>query len=159
MADDLNARPASTLGWLGFACGAAALLMAVAIFWAGPFAPQQTAGVSLGELAAETVKSAARNVAGLEQPAPAHVPRDVDDYLQVATGVIGSLAVILGAAALVRHEARRPAIAAAALGGCAILFQFFVWYALALLGVLLIMALLNSLSSVFGGVFDGIFGG
>ncbi|MEM0947595.1 MAG: hypothetical protein AAGK37_09335 [Pseudomonadota bacterium] len=152
-------RPAAAMGWIGFLVGAAALFMAVTIFWAGPFAPQQTTSVSLGELAAETVKSAARNVAGLEQPEPAPVVRDLDDYLSIAVGVIGCLAVVLGAAALARHEARRPAIAAAVLGGTAIMFQFFAWYAMALLGVLLISALLSSLSEAFGGIFDGLFGG
>ncbi len=156
---DTTAKPVSVLGWSGFTFGALALLAAVALFWAGPFAPQQTAGVSLGELAAETMKSAARNVAGLEQPEPAAVPRDLDDYLQIAVGLIGGLAVVLGAAGLARHEARRPAIAATVLGGAAILFQFFAWYAMALLGVLVIMALMNSLSEAFGGIFDGLFGG
>ncbi len=156
---DAKPRPAAVMGWTGFLFGAIALLAAVAVFWAGPFAPQQTTGVSLGELAAETMKSAARNVAGLEQPEPAPVPRDLDDYLQIAVGLIGGLAVVLGTAALARHEARRPAIGGTVLGGCAILFQFFAWYAMALLGVLVIMALLNSLSDAFGGIFDGLFGG
>ncbi|MGC9420775.1 MAG: hypothetical protein ACP5EN_17555, partial [Rhodovulum sp.] len=58
---DTAPAPRAVLGWLGFATGAAALILTIVVFWAGPFAPQQTAGVSLGELAAEIAKSAARS--------------------------------------------------------------------------------------------------
>ena len=61
---DTTDVPKAFLGWLGFATGASALILTIVIFWAGPFAPQQSAGVSLGELAADIAKSAARSVAG-----------------------------------------------------------------------------------------------
>ncbi len=142
-------------GWSGFVTGAVALLMALVVFWAGPFAPQQSAGVSLGELAAEIGKSAMRSVAGLEQPKPAAQARDIDDYLKIAVAVLGGIAIILAATGLIRHERSRPAIAALTLGGGAILFQFFTWMVLAILGVILISALLQS----FGDTFLSIFGG
>jgi len=145
----------ATFGWIGFAAGAVALLMALAIFWAGPFAPQQPVGLSLGELAAEVGKSAMRSAAGLPQPEPESLPRDIDDYLKVVVALLGGLAIILAATGLIRHEAIRPAVAAIAIGGGAILFQFFAWMVLAVLGVLLIMALLQS----FGDVFLSLFGG
>ena len=152
---ETEVQPSAVLGWGGFLLGAVAFLMAVTLFWAGPFAPQQTAGVTLGELAADVAQSAVRKVAGREQPAPEPVARNIDDYLEIAVSVIAALAVILGAAALVRHEKKRPAIAAASLGAAAIVFQFFVWYAFALLGVLLIFAVMQSL----GGFFERLFGG
>ena len=142
-------------GWIGFVTGAVALLMALVVFWAGPFAPQQSAGVSLGELAAEIGKSAMRSAAGLEQPKPVAQARNLDDYLKIAVAVLGGIAIILAAAGLIQHERARPAIAALALGGGAILFQFFTWMVLAVLGVILISALLQS----FGDTFLSIFGG
>lgn len=151
-------QPKPLLGWLGFATGALALVAAVSLFWAGPFAPQQEAGVSLGELAADIVKSAARDVAGLEQPEPVAPERDIDDYLAIGTGALGALAVILGVGGMVRHERMRPAVGGAALGGVAIAFQFFAFYAMALLGVLLVMALIHSLKDALGDVFGGLFG-
>ena len=53
-------------GWIGFGLAAMALFAALFVFWAGPFAPQQSTGVSLGELAAELGKSTLRAAAGLE---------------------------------------------------------------------------------------------
>lgn len=148
-------RPSPILSWTGFAVGALALLAAVGLFWAGPFAPQQSTGVSLGDLAAEVGQAAVRRATGQEQPEPAPVPRDIDDYLAIGTGALGVLAVILGFAGFAREEPRPPAFAAATLGGSAILFQFFAFYAMALLGVLLIAAILHGMGDFFGGLFSG----
>ena len=145
----------ATFGWIGFFTGAVALLTALIVFWAGPFAPQQTTGVSLGELAAEIGKSAMRSAAGLEQPKPVAPAKDIDDYLKVAVAVLGGIAIILATTGLIQHERARPAVAALALGGGAILFQFFTWMVLAVLGVILISALLQS----FGDTFLSICGG
>ena len=145
----------ATFGWIGFVTGAVALLMALVVFWAGPFAPQQSAGVSLGELAAEIGKSAMRSAAGLEQPKPVAQARDIDDFLKIAVAVLGGIAIILAATGLIKHERARPAVAAIALGGGAVLFQFFTWMVLAVLGVILISALFQS----FGDTFLSIFGG
>ncbi len=57
--------------------------------------------------------------------------------------------------ALVKQESRPPAIAAIGLGTSAVLFQFFVCYAVALLGVLLIAGVLKN----FEGFFENLFGG
>lgn len=148
-------KPAPVLGWTGFAIGAAALLLALVTFWGGPFAPQQATGVTLGELAADIGKSAMRSVAGIAQPDPQPVPHDTDDWLKIGVAVLGGLSVVLAVAGLIRHETRRPAIGAVALGAGAILFQLFTWAVMAVIGCLLILALLDSMS----GVFEGIFGG
>ncbi|WP_171230932.1 hypothetical protein [Ruegeria sp. HKCCA6707] len=66
MTADDTANP--VFGWIGFCVGALALFAALFVFWAGPFAPQHSAGVTLGELAAEIGKSTLRAAAGLDQP-------------------------------------------------------------------------------------------
>ncbi|WP_298934174.1 hypothetical protein [uncultured Ruegeria sp.] len=142
-------------GWLGFVVASITLLAALFVFWAGPFAPQQTAGVSLGELAAEIGKSTLRSAAGIDQPDPVVPTRDLDDYLQIGVAMLGGIAIILAVVGLLRHERRRPAIAGIVVGTGAILFQFFAMAFFALLGVLVIMALLNSFSDVFSGLFGG----
>ncbi|SMO80717.1 hypothetical protein [Ruegeria faecimaris] len=142
-------------GWIGFSVSAMALLGALFLFWAGPFAPQQSTGVSLGELAAELGKSTLRSAAGLDQPEPLTPSRDLDDYLQIGVALLGGLAIVLSAIGILRHEKLRPAIAGIAIGIGAILFQFFAFAFFAFLGVLVIMALLNSFSDVFGGLFGG----
>jgi hypothetical protein len=142
-------------GWTGLLIGAVTLVAALVIFWAGPFAPQQATGVTLGELAADVGKSALRSVAGLPQPEPETLPRDLDDFLEIAVAVLGGLAIVLGVVSIVRHEPFRPAVGAIVLAGGAILFQLFTWMVLVIVGMFIIMALLES----FSGVFEGLFGG
>ena len=146
-------------GWFAFLVGAVALLGAVTIFWAGPFAPQQDVSVGLGELAADIARSAARSVAGMEQPAPEPVPRDIDDYLQIGVAIAGAVAIIMGVAAIATGRGVRASIGGVVLGGLAIAFQFFTFYAMALLGVLLVMAVIYTLKDAFGDIFGGLFGG
>ncbi|MDJ1006692.1 MAG: hypothetical protein QNJ13_02615 [Paracoccaceae bacterium] len=156
---DIDRAVGAGFGWFAFLAGALALLAAVTVFWAGPFAPQQSASVGLGEMAAEIARSAARSAVGMEQPAPEPVVRDIDDYLQIGIGVLGAVAVILGVAGVTVRGGVRASIGGAVLGGLAIAFQFFTFYAMALLGVLLVMAIIYSLKDVFGDMFGGFFGG
>lgn len=151
--------PDATLGWIGFAVGAAALILTLVIFWAGPFAPQQTAGVSLGELAADIAKSAARSVAGQPQPEPVARPRTIDDHLEIGVGVLAGLAIVLGVAALVRHERKRAALSGIALGGLAVAVQIFAWSIMMIVGALVIIGIMAALRDVFGDIFGGLFGG
>lgn len=156
---DTSSAPQATVGWLGFAVGGAALVFTLVIFWAGPFAPQQSAGVSIGELTAEIAKSAARSVAGQPQPEPVAPSLDIDDYLNIAVGTLAGIAVVLGAAALVRHEERRAAISGIALGGLAIGVQLFAYTVMMIAGGLVISAIIYSLRDSFGDIFGGLFGG
>ncbi len=142
-------------GWAGFMLAALALFAALFVFWAGPFAPQQSTGVTLGELAAELGKSTLRAAAGTEQPAPVAPTRDLDDFLQIGVAMLGGLAIVVSVIGILRHEKRRPAIAGVVIGTGAILFQFFAMAFFAFLGALVIMALLNSFSDVFSGLFGG----
>lgn len=150
--------PRATLGWLGFAMGAAALVLTIVVFWAGPFGPQQTAGVTLGELAADIAKSAARSVSGQPQPTPVTPARDIDDYLEIGVAALAGLAIVLGAAAFVRGERRRAAASGIALGGLAVAFQLFTWTVMLIVGGLalsmMIYTLRDTLGDIFGGLFD-----
>jgi len=140
------------LGVIGFGFGAIALLAVLVHFWVGPLAPQQQTGVSIGELAGEIAKSAARKMAGMEQPAPATSPWDMDRYLKLATAVMAGLAAVFGVAGFVCKERTRPAKAALFFAATAITFQLFTWAVLMLVGVLIIHVILSnlSLSSILG---------
>jgi len=151
--------PAATLGWLGFATGAAALILTLVVFWAGPFAPQQAAGVSLGELAADIAKSAARSVAGQPQPGPVAQPRTIDDYLEIGVALLAGVAIILGVASFVRHERKRAALSGIALGGLAVGIQIFAWSIMLIVGALVIFGITAALRDTFGDIFGGLFGG
>lgn len=155
---DASSTPRTILGWLGFAVGAAALILTLVVFWAGPFSPQQSTGVSVGELAAEIARSAARSVAGQPQPEPVAPPRDIDDYLKIAVGTLAGIAIVLGAAALVRHERKRAAVSGIALGGLAIGVQLFTYTVMLIVGALVISAITFALRDAFGDIFGGLFG-
>ena len=156
---DSTAAPAATFGWIGFATGGAALILTLVIFWAGPFAPQQTAGVSLGELAADIAKSAARSVAGQPQPEPVARSRTIDDHLEIGVAVLAGVAIVLGVASLIRHERRRAAVSGIALGGLAVAIQLFAWSVAMIVGALVIVAVMASLRDTLGDIFGGLFGG
>ena len=143
---EFNQRP--VLGWTAFAVAAATLILTLAVHYGGPFAAQQSVGVSLGEVAADIAKSAARSMIGAEQPAPTPVARNIDDYLGMATAVLAGIAVIMGIAALIRHEVWRPALGAIVLAGGAILFQVFAWTILLIAGTLIILALINNFGDI-----------
>jgi len=159
---DAAEMPKATLGWLGFVTGSLALMITIVIFWAGPFAPQQSAGVTLGELAAEMAKSAARSVAGQPQPAPpAPVApmRNIDDYLADGVGLLAGLAIVTGIASFIRHERRRVALSGVTLGGLAVGFQLFTWMVMLIAGVIVITTLVYTMRDAFGGIFGGLFDG
>lgn len=146
-----TALPAAPLGWAGFLTGAVALTLTIVVFWAGPFAPQQAAGVTLGEIAADIAASAARSVAGQPQPAPEGQPRDIDDWLAVGVGVLAGLAVILGMASFVRRESGRVASSAIALGGLAVGFQLFAWTVMMIAAAVVLASLVYAMRDIFGG--------
>ena len=156
---DAASKSRATVGWLGFAVGAAALVLTLLVFWAGPFAPQQSTGVSVGELATEIARSAARSVAGQPQPEPTAPPRDMDDYLEIAVGTLAGIAIVLGVAALVRHEQPRAAISGIALGGLAVGIQLFTYTIMLIIGGLIVSAIIFSLRDAFGDIFGDLFGG
>lgn len=149
---DTSEIPRSILGWSGFAMGAVALLLTLVVFWAGPFAPQQTTGVSLGELAADIAQSAARSVVGEPQPEPVSPTRDLDDYLQILVGVVAGVAIVLGVAALVRHEHKRAAVSGIALRGLAIGVQLFAYTIMMIACVIVVSAVVYALKDVFGDI-------
>jgi hypothetical protein len=150
--------PRATFGWLGFAIGAAALVLTMVVFWAGPFAPQQSAGVTLGELAADIAKSAARSVAGQPQPQPVSPTRTIDDHLEIGVAVLAGLSIVLGVAALVRREQKRAAVSGIALGGLAVGFQLFTWTVVMIAGALTIAGMMFALRDALGDIFGGLLG-
>ncbi|WP_420863607.1 hypothetical protein [Algirhabdus cladophorae] len=136
------------LGVIGFFVGAAAILLVLIHFWAGPFAPQQPAGVTLGELAGDIAKNAARKAIGLDPAEQDLIPQvwDIDRYLEIIAPILAGLAGIFGVAGLVCNEKWRFSGAAILFAVVAVVFQLFAFTILMLVGVLLIYAILSSLN-------------
>ena len=137
----------STIGWIGIAVGALALLMAIVHFWMGPISPQPSVEKTVAEKAV-AIKNA--TIAALkgedveEKAAPRSI--DPDEALRTATSVLGGLALILGVVSFANKEPLRIGGGAAFLGGAAIAFQF----AVIALGAIVLAILIGAVISQIG---------
>jgi len=138
----------SRIGLAGFALGALALLVVCITFVAGPFAPQHSVGVSLGEIAAEAGKATLRNWLGQEQPAPEATAWTIDRTLWVLGVAAGVLALLSGAVALLLHERRDVALWAIGLGLSAVLAQVLASTLMIIVGAMVLCALIYALGDV-----------
>ncbi|MEP4196559.1 MAG: hypothetical protein ABJL99_13100 [Aliishimia sp.] len=150
MASEPNQQPSMLFGTTGLILGALALFGILVHFVSGPFAPQQDLGVGLGELAADVLKSAARDLAGREQPAPQPIAWDIDRIFRATAMGASVIALMLGVIALLRDENKRIAKAAMFVGVSAIVVSFFIWTLMLVLGVILVLAF----TSMFGDFFS-----
>ena len=128
---------AARFGYISLVLGAAALIMALVHFWAGPFAPQPTLEEAVAETAVGIREAAINALRGGEKPEPKPAEWDIDKTVSVGTAVAGGAALILALVGFVRHEPKRPVIAGATLGVGAIVFQFAAWMVLALVFAIL----------------------
>ncbi len=141
---------AEKLGYYGIAAGAAALLLAVVHFWAGPFAPQPSLETIVAESAVEIRDATVRALRGETVQEKKTVEWDIDKSIQVGVALCAGLAIVLSVVGFVRREPKRRVFAGVMLGVGAITFQFVTWFAIALLVVILISAVLEN----FDGLID-----
>ncbi len=121
-------------------------MLALVHFWAGPFSPKPTLEVVVAEKAASIRQATIDALKGKAVEAKSTTPAyDMDKVIQILTAVLGGFAFILSALSFTNHESKRAAGSAAALGVSAIAFQFIAMYAMALLAILLIAAVISSL--------------
>jgi hypothetical protein len=132
------------LGFIGIGIGAIALLVAIVHFWAGPFSPQPTLETTVAEKAV-AIKNATVAALKGEKPERKVLPSDIDldKGLSIATGVLGGSAIILGVVGFAKGEPLRVGGGAAVLGGSAVAFQFAVVAVAALVGAILIAAVIS----------------
>ncbi|MBF0235534.1 MAG: hypothetical protein HQK65_21235 [Desulfamplus sp.] len=140
----MNQSP-TKFGFIGIAIGSIALLLALVHFWAGPFSPQPTLETKVAEKAASIKNATIKALKGEEYRETYKSNWDADKITNVSTAVLGGLAFILSILAIAKQEPTRVAAGGAALGVSAIAFQFIAMYAMALLVVLLIAAVISGL--------------
>lgn len=136
----------SMVGSIGIFLGAAALLLALVHFYAGPFAPQPTLETSVAETAVAIRDATLAALKGEEPPEKSRRPQmDLDEVTRVVTAVLGGLAVILGVVGFARGEKTRVAVSAGVLGGFALAFQFLVIALALIVFAILVGAVLSQL--------------
>ena len=138
-------QSSTKFGFIGIAIGSIALLLALVHFWAGPFSPQPTLETTVAEKAASIKNATIKALKGEEYRETYKSNWDADKIANVATAILGGLAFILSILAFAKQEPMRVAAGGAALGVSAIAFQFIAMYAMALLVVILIAAVLSSI--------------
>lgn len=137
------------LGIIGTIFGCLAVVAAVLPTWVLPvIIPPEPVDKVVVDTAQKIKDRVVAKVKGVEYKEP---ERKLDWYqiLAVAAVTLGVLALILAAISFVAHEPWRYAGAAATLGAGAIVFQFSLLVAGALLGVLLIFVILSALNISF----------
>ena len=147
----MQAEPNSGIfSYAAIALGAAALLIALIHTFAGPFAPQQSVGVMIGEIAGEIRGAAQRALAGEPQPAPQVAPWDIDRILRALVPIAGVSGLLLALAGILRSEPRVATVFACALCAGALAVQLVIWVALLIAGALIIVAILHNMDAIFG---------
>jgi hypothetical protein len=132
--------------------GAAGLFIALLVMYAGPFAPQQDIGTTIGEIAGNIRASAWRSFLGLQQPESTVLQRtwNIDRILMAAAPSAGVLGVLMSIVAYIRREPRRVASYGMALSVCAIFVQVLFVILMIVAGVMLLVSILENMDSIFG---------
>jgi len=138
-------KSSTKYGFIGIAVGSVALLLALIHFWAGPFSPQPTLETTVAEKAASIRNATIKALKGEEYKETYKSNWGIDKITNVSTAILGGIAFILSIIAFAKQEPTRISSGGAVLGVSAIAFQFIAMYAMALLVVLLIAAVLSSL--------------
>lgn len=135
----------STLGFIGITVGSIAFMLALVHFWAGPFTAQPTLEQTVADKAVAIKKATIAALKG-EKPAPVMKSKiNTDKLVDLATSVLGGLAVILGVISFAKAEPLRIAGGAAILGGAALAFQFVILAIGAIVLAIIIAAVLSQL--------------
>jgi len=127
---------------IGF--GALALALSVIVIFAGPFAPQQTVGTTIGQIIGEISVSAMNTVRGEGPPPPEARPWDIDRVLVVAGPLLAVLGFIAAVVSAFHKDPWRLPTYGVVLGVAAIVMQFLWWMALLFAGVILLVSIIEN---------------
>ncbi|MGL6312414.1 hypothetical protein [Vibrio sp. WXL103] len=139
----------TVFSYLGIGFGAAALLLAVVHFWAGPFSPQPTIEEFVAEKAVSIKEATLAKLKGEELPVETRQVStfNADRITSLATAVLGVIALIWAVVAFATNEPPKAAVGAGILGASALAFQFAIMALGAIVLVLLIVAVLGHLGT------------
>lgn len=140
----------SLLSFIGIGIGSISLLLALFHFYAGPFSPQPTLEDSVAEKAVAIRDATIAALKGEKREKKvATLNMDLDKSIDIATALLGGIAIILGVIGFAKKESSRVAGGAAVLGVGAIAFQFLTIALGALIFVLLVAVVLNQIGIDF----------
>lgn len=148
---DINVKTAGfSIAAIGL--GGIGLFVALLVMYAGPFAPQQDVGTTIGEIAGNMRAAAWRSFLGLEQPESTIVQRawDIDRVLMAAAPAAGVLGIVMAIVAYIRKEPKRMAYYGMAISVCAVFVQVLLIVLMIVAGVILLINIIQNMDSIFG---------
>ena len=141
-----NPAKTSKFGMLAVVLGFLSFAAVVGHFFAGPVDPPPPIEVSIAEKAVEIRDATVAALKGEEYEASGRSrPRTLDDYLTYSFMALAASAILMAVIGFIKHEAIRPSIAGAALGGLAIAFQVATVLFMALLFAIVLAAVIDKL--------------
>ena len=123
--------------------GGIALIVSSLVIFAGPFAPQQSVGTSIGQIIGEISLSAMNTVRGAAAPDPVATAWDIDRILMITGPVLAVLGFFTAVIAYFRDPKSRLPTYGTALGAAAITLQFFWMLALIIIGGMILIAIIT----------------
>ncbi len=136
-------------GFWGVICGAIALVLVFIQIFGPMMEPKPSLGTQVGEIAGEIKRSAWRTFLGLGKEAAKPEPVSVMNYFALAAPILGVVAIVLSLVSGVLRENWRYPLYATGLGTTAIVFHFFWWMALLLIGALILIAIIENIGDIF----------
>lgn len=139
----------SKFGFWAVLTGALALML-VFMQIAGPsLEAKPSIGSQIGEIAGDMRRSAWRSFLGLQEPTPEPVPVSMWMYVSMAVPILGMIAVVLSLMSALMRENWHYAVYGTFHGAAAIVFQFFWWVALLVVGVIFIVTIIENIGDFF----------
>lgn len=131
-------------GLASIGLGSIAFIVTAIVIFAGPFAPQQSIGSTIGEIIGDISVSAFKTVRGDELPPPEVAAWDIDRVLMITGPILAILAMITAIVSAFKHDPKRLPTYGAVLGVAAISMQFIWWVVMIIAGVALLISIIES---------------
>ena len=145
----------TTWGLWAVLIGAFALIL-VFVQIVGPMmTPKPPVGSQVGEIAGEITRSAWRSLLGLPKPEPEVVPVPIWTSFGIVAPALGVIAIVLSVISGVSRENWRYSVYGTGLGVAAVVFNYFWWVALLIVGAALLIAIIENIGSIFSFDFFG----
>lgn len=131
-------------GLASIALGTIALIVTCIVIFAGPFAPQQSVGTTIGQIIGEISLSAMNTVRGEALPPPETMPWNIDRILMITGPILAALAIFTAIISRFKRDPWRLPTYGVVLGVSAIVVQFVWWVVLIIAAVVLLVSIIEN---------------
>lgn len=143
--------PFQSWGFWAVTLGAVSLILVLLHIGLPMSQPAPPVGTQVGEIAGDMARGAWRSFFGFEAETAVAEPQPVpfSVYLGYAGAALGVIAVVLSLISGIKRENWHFSVYGTGLGASSVLFYFFWWMAMVICGILLLIAIIENLGSIF----------